>query len=286
MLQILNNPYPAPTHGVRSLWLGLYFGIFIGAFLVFFEPFDINKLQLENKTLKIAFYGVIASAVVIFFFYLLPFLFPNFISDKNWTVKHQIIYYFIMLFFVALFNGIYTNYVNGYAYNWGNSFWMIKITMILGCIPICIYVLFDHNRKLAKHISEVSQLDLNKSKNLSASKAEIKIPLELKNEQLVIIPNMLLYIQAEGNYSRVVQLDDHSSQTELYRTTLSHLEKHLNSENIIRCHRSYLVNLDWIQEVKGNAQGFKLTLENSDKIIPVSRKYVPLVRAYLSKAIA
>jgi DNA-binding LytR/AlgR family response regulator len=38
-----------------------------------------------------------------------------------------------------------------------------------------------------------------------------------------------------------------------------------------RCHRSYLVNLNYIRHISGNATGYKLHLEGVNDLIPVSR---------------
>ena len=38
-----------------------------------------------------------------------------------------------------------------------------------------------------------------------------------------------------------------------------------------RCHRAYIVNLDKIEQVEGNAQGYKLKLQGTEDLIPVSR---------------
>ena len=44
--------------------------------------------------------------------------------------------------------------------------------------------------------------------------------------------------------------------------------------NIIKTHRSFLVNLLHIHSVSGNAQGYKLHLSNFDEPVPVSRNMI------------
>ena len=38
-----------------------------------------------------------------------------------------------------------------------------------------------------------------------------------------------------------------------------------------RCHRAYIINLDKVEHVEGNAQGYKVRLINTEESIPVSR---------------
>jgi DNA-binding LytR/AlgR family response regulator len=38
-----------------------------------------------------------------------------------------------------------------------------------------------------------------------------------------------------------------------------------------RCHRAYIVNLDKVQHVEGNAQGYRLRFPDVEEPVPVSR---------------
>jgi DNA-binding LytR/AlgR family response regulator len=58
----------------------------------------------------------------------------------------------------------------------------------------------------------------------------------------------------------------------LIRNTLSKIEKQLPFDNIKKCHRSYLANLNLIEKITGNAQGYRLHFPFSTEItVPVSR---------------
>ena len=69
-----------------------------------------------------------------------------------------------------------------------------------------------------------------------------------------------------------------------YRIQLSEFETQLKeASSLVRCHRSYMVNLKKVKNVSGNAQGLKLELINQSEIIPVSRKYIPIVKQFFFK---
>ncbi|HVU59179.1 MAG TPA: LytTR family DNA-binding domain-containing protein [Puia sp.] len=77
-----------------------------------------------------------------------------------------------------------------------------------------------------------------------------------------------LYAEAADNYVKIFYTDDQ----QLIRSTLRQLEEIFQgNERIFRCHRTYLVNLDKVVHISGNAQGYKLHLEGVSQIIPVSR---------------
>jgi DNA-binding LytR/AlgR family response regulator len=40
---------------------------------------------------------------------------------------------------------------------------------------------------------------------------------------------------------------------------------------LFRCHRAYIVNLDRVTNIGGNAQGYRLSLSNNPEVVPVSR---------------
>lgn len=50
-----------------------------------------------------------------------------------------------------------------------------------------------------------------------------------------------------------------------------------------RCHRTYIVNLQKVKHISGNAQGYKLHLENIDTLIPVSRSLNEGIAAKFAK---
>ena len=59
----------------------------------------------------------------------------------------------------------------------------------------------------------------------------------------------------------------------LLRSSLSRLEKQIDQPHIVRCHRSYVVNINRVERVTGNAQGYKLHLFAGQFLIPVARQY-------------
>jgi DNA-binding LytR/AlgR family response regulator len=75
-----------------------------------------------------------------------------------------------------------------------------------------------------------------------------------------------------------VHKSDDKIKNTLIRNTVTKIIEYLDSDKIIRCHRAYIINLDFVKRIEGNAQGLKLNLSNSENVIPVSRKYVDVVR--------
>lgn len=86
-----------------------------------------------------------------------------------------------------------------------------------------------------------------------------------------------LFARSEGNYCTLFYLEENAIKKHLLRIPLKILEAQVGSDRIAKCHRSFIVNLDKIANMKGNAQGFKLNIEQCAETIPVSRKYIDQV---------
>ena len=57
----------------------------------------------------------------------------------------------------------------------------------------------------------------------------------------------------------------------MLRVNLKNIENQLADTSLIRCHRSYIVNVNAIRHVAGNTNGYKLTVRDTDFEVPVSR---------------
>lgn len=281
MLRILIQKYPAPSPVSRNLIIAILFGLFIGLFLLFFEPFDLNLSTNRNKVFKLLFFGCITTIVLVLFLYIFPLLLPKVFSDKHWKVRHQVIFYLVILFVIATLNGIYTNYINSLSFSWYNYWWIISRTFVLGGIPIAFITLLDYQRKVKLNTNKASNILLSNKKEFLKDSEETRhqILTDLKNETISFNENDFNYAIAVGNYIDMYVLVENTLKKVTYRITLSSFEKQLDkTSSLIRCHRSYLVNLKKVESITGNAQGLKLELKNQSEIVPVSRKYIPIVK--------
>lgn len=287
MLTILDQKYPAPKPTLRSIIVALFFGLFIGLFLLFFEPFGTNLNTNVSKEFQLFFFGFITTLVLLIFLVSLPFLFPFIFSDEKWKVKHQIVFYIIILFVISTANGVYTNYINTLTFSWSNYWWIINRTFVLGGIPIAFLTLLDYQRKFKLNTTDAHEILASKGTSHETFDQQIHhISTDLKDEIIILIEEEFNYAVAVGNYIDVWSLVENTLQKATYRVSLSAFEAQLvASSSLVRCHRSYLINLKKIDHIAGNAQGLKLQLKNQEKTIPVSRMYIPKVRQYYNNSV-
>ena len=88
-----------------------------------------------------------------------------------------------------------------------------------------------------------------------------------------------MFAKSDGNY---LEIYVNNQNKKLIRATLKHLEALLSTHpNIIKTHRSYLVNTNYIENIKGNAQGYQLQI--TDYIVPVSRTMIPIFNTTMKR---
>jgi hypothetical protein len=94
----------------------------------------------------------------------------------------------------------------------------------------------------------------------------------------------LLYLESAENYVSICYIDKGKVSRYLLRDTLKKMEETLSGTEIIRCHRSYMVNFEKVKVIRKDKDGLKLELESPSAIdIPVSKTYVDNVMQTFSK---
>jgi len=100
------------------------------------------------------------------------------------------------------------------------------------------------------------------------SKPANKILINDNKTTLNIDVNEVVFIKSEGNYVEVFEKD----KKYLIRTTLKKIIEQNKQPEFIRCHKSYIVNLNKIKRITGNSKGYKLFLTGYKEPIPASPK--------------
>jgi two-component system LytT family response regulator len=88
------------------------------------------------------------------------------------------------------------------------------------------------------------------------------------------------WIGAEENYVRICT----ANETHLLRETMASMEQRLDPHSFLRVHRSAMVNLKYVREVRTEAQGdFVVHLLDGQKV-PMSRSYHSRIRELFAKS--
>ena len=94
----------------------------------------------------------------------------------------------------------------------------------------------------------------------------------------------LLYLESTENYITICYLNKDKVSKYLLRDTMKKMEENFAGTEIIRCHRSYMVNFEKVKVIRKDREGLKLEFDNPDVIdIPVSKTYAESVMQTFSK---
>jgi hypothetical protein len=94
----------------------------------------------------------------------------------------------------------------------------------------------------------------------------------------------LLYIESAENYVNICYLNKGKVSKYLLRDTLKKMEENFSGTEIIRCHRSYIVNFEKVKVIRKDRDGLNLEFDNPFVTdIPVSKTYVNAVMQTFSK---
>jgi hypothetical protein len=242
---------------------------FVFVFLWIFEPFGLENLADTDKYQVISIYtGSALLLSVVQFILIQPLLFRQFriCNTFLWLILH--------LFLIGISNAL----INSYLWNDGQlSFYYILyfqgVVLSIGILPIALFIAIHYGYIMKKRLKKAMAINqqINPVKNRQTKQERLTLAA-LDKKQVLVCLSDLVFVKAADNYTELHILKGQKIEKTLLRSTLTNIEKQvLPHGNFIRCHKSYLVNKNYVTKVSGNAAGYKLHLLNLEYSIPVSR---------------
>lgn len=282
MFSKLSQPFPDKDSFGRSLLTIFWVGVFVGLFLFLIRPFNI-----EGPWADLAWASVGFGAVTVVFGWAFElatrYVFRIQTDGPRWTLGKWILMSTVLVVWIALGNYLFVNFLSGWrAAGYFNFIRMIGYTSLIGIFPVALSGVVIQLRAANKNEQAATDITEHLHSETKSLKQE-NLQLDAENGQgLTVNIADVRYVEAMQNYVTVWFLKDGKPHKEMLRATIGFMEEQFAQTDVIRCHRSYLVNVDWIEKVSGNAQGLRLQLSDvADVEIPVSRSFIPKVRALL-----
>ncbi|PIA79197.1 hypothetical protein BFR04_06665 [Gaetbulibacter sp. 4G1] len=143
-------------------------------------------------------------------------------------------------------------------------FTILPILGIISLILIFIFYLYKRYKKKSNILEEEQSETLQKLDELKS--IVIKNHIVLKDKTKVYISD-LMYVKSDDHYLEVVTQND---KKHTVRGKLSQIKEEL-PPNFIQCHRSYIVNSNFIKQV------------NATSLVLINKEQIPLSRSYKNK---
>lgn len=283
----LTDPYPFCPGFRRSLVTALLISVFVVAFLGFFQPFDLHQVRGSVKMWFILGYGIVNFVVIMINMLLLPYLFPSLFDEKKWKVYKELLFLSWMLFTIGLGNFLYTKILFNYPDDILMGFLSFQLyTLAVGIFPVIISIVLNYNHQLRKNLELAGSISTSLSHDHSGNiddSQRISLSADNRKETLELPLKDIQYIQSEGNYIIVYFREESEMKRSILRNTLKKTQEELGPHfpPLFRTHRSYIVNLNLVDRIKGNSQGLQLYLPELEDFIPVSRAYIKKFRETL-----
>ena len=279
----LIQPYPFYMEG-KKIWKALIVIFFITlSFNYLLQPFDVNHREHKMNYFWISVLHSTTPLIILFIISFIIRKYPKIVDA--WNIKKEFQFILIILILTGIVQFLIRDIIYDNSQNWSwHYLWEeISNTLFAGffiaaiIIPINMSALHLKNQQKADIISST----FAKVKEIEIS-STISIETDVKSEKFIFDSNRFLYAKSEGNYIEIYFKSDDSIIKLTKRLSLKSLENQLQSfKFIIKTHRSILLNFNSIENVSGNAQGYKIKLKECSHTLPVSRNYI---KSFESKA--
>ena len=155
----------------------------------------------------------------------------------------------------------------------------VNIVLIVA-IPYTIsYIYFILKDKMSELRALRQQIEKDET---VLQKAYVQILDEKGEMRISIRRENLVMIESADNYVCVHYVNDQKVKKTMVRNTLNRVAEHLQGTRIVRCHRSYMINLDHAQVLHRDKEGIFIELGITGlPNIPISRTYADNVREWI-----
>lgn len=273
--QYLQQPYPFYYEDIRQVTFTLLLLALVSfLFSYLFEPFDINVAEHKIDSLWImVLHAFMPVPIALVYFIILHKTVKN---TLQWNIGKEFLHLSIVLLLIGIASFLLRDVIYTNPDNWSfRYFWEeIRNTFLIGILLLSIVLPLNRERLLHKHLQSIKQLPKQLQKPKTSTSIRIETPIA--TEEFEISLQGFRFAKVEGNYLEIICHDEPKNLTLLKRMTLKEFQEQLRDfPQVLKVHRSYLINLQAIDAISGNAQGYTLRLQDCPEAkIPVSRSHL------------
>jgi DNA-binding LytR/AlgR family response regulator len=257
------------TH-VARLKLVIFCGVFGCLFLIIFQPFNLNLgFSQVNAPVTIIFASFTLAGMIALT--LTQFVFRSLFDVKLTTRLSFLMWSLVEFFFIALAIHAVDVMILGLSFLDLNEFFVnLKHTSLVVVLPYFLGILLLHVQEQLHVVQELTvkiakSVRNNDSVTINDEKGKVAVNIALRN---------IVYFKSEDNYILLYHKLDNELKKELIRTNLKKLEHELDIPNLIRIHRSYMINSQNLISAVKTAKGYKVKMDDSiAHHLPVSTTY-------------
>ena len=194
----------------------------------------------------------------------------------HWGKQHTIsvgsysIWILLEIFFMSLFYTIYTLVLNperDYMDVFESSTINTSLVLLLPYSVLHFYFSYKDKERRLQLLEEHQAETVARQSVFSFYDEKQELRLSVKRSEL-------LYVESADNYVCIWYLSTGQLTKFLLRNSLKAMEENFADTNVLRCHRSYMVNFDQVKVIRREKEGIFLEL-GIERVpdIPISKTY-------------
>ena len=193
-----------------------------------------------------------------------------------WGKQHTIsmrsyaVWILLEIFFMALFYTVYTlilnpdrEYMDAFEVSAINT----SLVLLLPYSVLHFYFSYEDKERRLRLLEEQQEEAVDRQSVFSFFDEKQELRLSVKRSEL-------LYIESADNYVCIWYMSKGQLRKFLLRNSLKAMEESLSDTNVLRCHRSYMVNFEQVKVIRREKEGIFLEF-GIDRVpdIPISKTY-------------
>jgi len=272
MLEFLNKPYPFNDDLRHNAKIIFFISIGVLLFLLLFQPIDYSSYSKLDVFYLIT--GLAASTFLTLSLNLiiLPSLFQRVFIQRKWNIKKEIVWNIWILFSISISDFLfYTKLFEVIDISFG----LIGRILLLGFLPVAVLIIINQDRLLRSHLKSAVRLNIRLKDNRNLKEKLVCFESEYQKDSLTVKVDAFILAKSADNYIEVFYCSNNEVKSQMVRSTLKKAEQlFLEFDFIYKCHRAYIINKNYIEEITGSSQGYKLRFDKIDFPVLVSQKYI------------
>jgi len=261
--------------------LVIFTAVFALAFINIYDPFAVAS-YLELSGIRLFLYSsfvILTGMLVVVISRIIMYYYSQARHLSYWA---YVLWVFLEILVMAFVYSIYVKFIlaDGRDFMEISSVSMKNTSLVILLPYTILWLYFSWKDKSAK-LEQLEEMDVVKGKTgidmipFRDEKGTLRLSVQNRD---------LLFLEAADNYVNIHYLQSGKEKKFMVRNSMRSFEIQFKESNIIRCHRSYMVNLDKVRIIRKEKDGFHLEL-GEDPVISmlVSKTYVPRVMEAFSR---
>jgi hypothetical protein len=253
----------------------LFTAAFALVFINIYHPFNVSNWFSISKT-ELFFYSslVILTGVLVVVISRV-IMYQSAKRGRHISIGNYLIWIAIEIISMSLFYTLYELYILHDPRPFEEAFKVsIQNTALVLLIPYTVtwlYFAWIDNKEQLEAIAErgIDKTERSGMVLFKDEKGTMRLSIKLDD---------LLYLQGADNYVTIHYSDHQKHEKFLLRNTLKQMESSLNPLNIVRCHRSFMVNFQKVKLIERTKEGLRIKLNSQPSIeVPVSKTYTETI---------